>query len=60
MSRPAEYEQQALHVIDYRCATALAQLRAMGACSRKADRKLTDCEFDHDQFSIENGEGGVY
>ncbi len=23
-------------------------------------RKLTDDEFDHNQFSIENGDGGIY
>ena len=51
--------QQASHVTDYRCATALAQLRAMGACGRQT-RKLTDDEFDHNQFSIENGDGEIY
>jgi hypothetical protein len=51
--------QHALHVTDYRCALALAELRAMGACSRKM-RKLSDDEFDYDQESIQNGEGPIY
>ena len=53
-------EQHALHVTDYYCAMSLAQLRAMGACARKADRKLTANEFDDNQFSIENDDGGIY
>ena len=53
-------QQHALHVTDYYCAKALARLRAIGACNRKADRKLTDDEFDHNQFSIENGDGEIY
>jgi hypothetical protein len=57
---PQDEPQQASHVTDYYCATALAQLRAMGACSRKADRHPTDFEFDHNQFSIENGDGEIY
>jgi hypothetical protein len=57
---PQDEPQHAAHVTDYYCATALARLRAMGACSRKADRRLTDFEFDHNQFSIENGDGEIY
>jgi len=53
-------QQHALHVLDYYAAAALARFRAMGACSRKADRKLTDDQFDHNQFSIENGDGEIY
>ena len=53
-------DQQALHVTDYYCAMALAHMRAIGACSRKADRKLTECEFDQDQFNRENGDEGIY
>jgi hypothetical protein len=49
----------ALHVSDYRCATALANLRAIGACNRQA-RKLNDDEFDDNQFSNENGNGEIY
>ena len=55
-----ETQQHALHVTDYYCATAMAGLRAMGACSRKAERKLTDYEFDHNQFSEEQGDGPIY
>lgn len=51
--------QHALHVTDYYCTTALAHLRAIGACNGRA-RKLTDDEFDHNQFSIENGDGEIY
>jgi hypothetical protein len=57
---PQDKPQQASHVTDYYCATALAQLRAMGACGRKADRKLTNDEFDHNQFSQEQGDGPIY
>ncbi len=53
-------EQHALHVTDYYCAMSLAQLRAMGACGRKAERKLSDDQFDDNVFSIENGGGEVY
>ena len=53
-------QQHALHVTDYRCATALASLRAMGACGRQAGRKLSDDQFDDNQFSIENGDGEIY
>lgn len=52
--------QLALHVTDYYCAKALAELRAMGACSRKAGRRLSDDEFDTNQFSQENGDGSIY
>lgn len=55
-----EGPQQSLHVTDYYCAKALSELRAMGACGRKADRKLTNVEFDYDQFSQENGDGAIY
>lgn len=53
-------QQHALHVTDYYCRKALSDLRAMGACSRKADRKLTEYEFDHNQFSEECGDGQIY
>jgi len=53
-------EQHALHVIDYCTWKALADLRTMGACNRKAERKLTDDQFDDNQFSIENGDGEIY
>ena len=52
--------QQASHVTDYYCATTLARLRAIGACNRQASRKLTDDEFDDNQFSNENGDGEIY
>lgn len=52
--------QQALHVTDYYCAMTLAHLRAMGACGRKAERKLSDYEFDTNQFNRENGDGEIY
>ena len=52
-------QQQALHVTDYYCATALAHLREIGAVGRKT-RKLNDDEFDHNQFSEENGDGPIY
>ena len=51
--------QHALHVIDYCAWKALADLRAMGACGRRT-RKLTDDEHDHNEFSIENGDGEIY
>jgi len=57
---PQDGPQHALHVTDYYCAMTLARLRAIGACSRKADRKLADDQFDHNQFSIENGDGEIY
>jgi hypothetical protein len=53
-------QQHALHVTDYRCASALARLRAIGACGRQADRKLTDYEFDHSQESLQNGDGEIF
>jgi hypothetical protein len=53
-------QQHALHVVDYRCAIALANLRAMGACSHLAGRKLSDSEFDDNQFSNENGDGEIF
>lgn len=59
LARTPQDEQQASHVTDYRCATALAHLRAIGACGRQT-RKLTSDEFDDNQFSIENGDGGIY
>jgi hypothetical protein len=52
--------QHALHVIDYHCAMTLATLRVLGVCNRSAGRKLTDDEFDHSQFSEENGDGPIY
>lgn len=52
--------QHALHVTDYYCAMSLARLRAMGACGRKAERKLSEYEFDHNQESRENGDGEIY
>jgi hypothetical protein len=58
MSR--EGQQQALHVTDYYCAKALAELRAMGACGKKTRKKLTDTEFDHDMYSQELGDGPIY
>lgn len=51
--------QHALHVIDYCAWKALADLRAMGVCGRQT-RKLTDDEFDHNQFSEENRDGSIY
>jgi hypothetical protein len=50
----------AAHVIDYGCWAALKHLRDIGACSRQADRKLNDNEFDHNQFSEEQGDGPIY
>lgn len=52
--------QHALHVIDFNCWSALAHLRAIGACNRKASRRLTDDEFDDQQFSRENGDGEIF
>jgi hypothetical protein len=52
--------QYALHVTDYYCFMAMKVFREMGACQRKADRRLTDYEFDHNQFSEENGNGPIY
>ena len=57
---PQDEPQHALHVTDYYCTLALALLRATGACGRRAKRKLTDYEFDHNQFNRENGEGEIY
>jgi len=57
---PQDEPQHALHVIDYCAWKALAEFRAMGACSRRADRRLTDFEFDHNQFSEEQGDGPIY
>jgi hypothetical protein len=57
---PQDEPQHAAHVTDYHCVTALAELRAMGACGRKARREFTDDQFDDNQFSIENGDGGIY
>ncbi len=57
---PQDEPQHAAHVIDYGCWAALKHLRDIGACSRKADRKLTSDEFDFNQFSIENGDGEIY
>lgn len=59
MSRQSDAQQHALHVIDYCAWRALAELRAMGACGRQT-RKLTDYEFDHNQFSEEQGDGPIY
>jgi hypothetical protein len=53
-------DQHALHVTDYYYAMTLSRLRSMGACGRKANRKLTESEFDDNQFSIENGDGEIY
>jgi hypothetical protein len=53
-------DQHALHVTDYYCASVLARLRAIGACGRQVDRKLTDYEFDHSQESLQNGDGEIY
>lgn len=52
--------QHAAHVTDYHCATALAHMRAIGACNRQASRKLTDSEFDYSQESLQNGDGEIY
>lgn len=52
--------QHALHVTDYYCALAMAVFRSLGASQRKADRKLTDDEFDYDQFSDETDNGRIY
>lgn len=57
---PQDEPQQAAHVTDFYCATALAQLRAMGACGRRAERKLRDDEFDFNQESMRNGDGPIY
>lgn len=56
---PQDEPQHALHVIDYCAWKALADLRAMGACGRRA-RKLTDDETDDNMFSRENGDGEIY
>jgi len=57
---PQDEPQHAAHVTDYLCTLALKHLRDIGACSRKADWKLTDDQFDDNQFSIENGDGEIY
>jgi hypothetical protein len=57
---PQDEPQHAAHVIDYGCWAALKHLRDIGACSRKADRNLTDYEFDHNQFSEEQGDGPIH
>lgn len=56
---PQDEPQQAAHVTDYRLAAALKHLRSIGACGRQT-RKLTDFEYDHNQFSMENDDGAVY
>ncbi len=58
--RHPEPQQQALHVTDYYCRKALNDLRAMDACNKRADRRLTDEQFDDNQFSIENGDGEIF
>jgi hypothetical protein len=57
---PQDEPQHAAHVIDYGCWAALKHLRDIGACSRKAGRKLTDDEFDDNQESLQNGDGEIY
>jgi len=57
---PQDEPQHAAHVLDYALRAALKHLRDIGACSRRADRKLTDDEFDDNQESIQNGEGEIY
>lgn len=52
--------QHTAHVIDYGLWAALKHLRDIGACNRQASRKLSDSEFDDNQFSIENGDGEIY
>jgi len=52
--------QQAAHVIEYGCWAALKHLRNIGACDRKASRKLNDNEFDDNYESVRNGEGEIY
>ena len=56
---PQDGPQHAAHVTDYRLSTALKHLRDIGACGRQT-RKLTDFEFDHNQFSEEQGDGPIY
>lgn len=53
-------DQHAAHVIDYGCWAALKHLRDIGACGRKAVRKLSDDEFDYSQESLQNGDGEIY
>lgn len=50
--------QHAAHVLDYGLWAALKRLRDIGACQRPT-RKLNDDEFDHNQFSLENGDGEI-
>jgi len=57
---PPEAQQQALHVTDYYCRKALADLRVIGACDRKFTRRLTDDEFDDNYESMRNGDGQIY
>jgi hypothetical protein len=57
---PQDEPQHALHVIDYCAWKALADLRDIDACSRRADRKLTSDEFDYSQESLQNGDGEIY
>jgi hypothetical protein len=57
---PPDGRQHALHVIDYCAWKALADLRAMGVCGRKADRLLTNDEHDFNQESMRNGDGPIY
>ena len=57
---PQDEPQHAAHVIDYGCWAALKHLRDIGACDRKASRKLSDYEFDDDQENMRNGEGPIY
>jgi len=57
---PQDGPQHAAHVTDYHCAAALKHLRDIGACNRKASRKLNDDEYDYNQFSNENGDGEIY
>lgn len=52
--------QHAAHVIDYGCWAALKHLRDIGAACGRKTRKLSDDEFDYNQFSIENGDGEIY
>lgn len=57
---PQDEPQQALHVTDYYLHATLAALRVLGVCNRSTKRKLTDDEFDDNQFSNENGDGEIY
>jgi hypothetical protein len=57
---PQDEPQHAAHVIDYGCWAALKHLRDIGACERRADRRLTDDEFDYSRESLRNGDGEIY